>query len=385
MEEIGNLRLSRKTSQTPKREQHQPEGSTKGGAQRSPPKDNKAEEARKLTPKQLQMELKNFKDKGSPQPQALLTEIGIWEIFKEEDHEGCATDFLEAGVQFATSIACSGGTPGFLIEAVMDLMKDKFTEKGTSRIIGYGLRKMKWDQDREVPLVKKLSCNVLTFAIITAAGTNPFTAGASAIVGAAFALYIYLDRRDAKKYEKMQAEIAEHMVATYSRIKKASQEKLDVKNQNEIERLLLSSSKQDWEDDYGYVVATYWRGAARPFEIIHDYDLKELRDLCRDASKLITYRQAQIWLAHREQIKSAGETYWAGQGIDDKLKKALDEAVADSLMEQNAEAQITDGDYLALLPEIHTGTASKDLHFSQNDKAVKDSQGVTKSLAFSRK
>ena len=89
------------------------------------------------------MELKNFKDKGSPQPQALLTEIGIWEIFKEEDHEGSATDFLQAGVQFATSIACSGGPLGFLIEATMDLMKEKFTEEGKSRIVGYGLQKMK--------------------------------------------------------------------------------------------------------------------------------------------------------------------------------------------------------------------------------------------------
>ena len=75
-------------------------------------------------------------------------------------------------------------------------------------------------------------------------------------------------------------------------------------------------------------------------------------------------------------------SYWAGQGVDDKFRKALDEAVADSLMEQNGEAQITDGDYLALLPKIHIGTASKDMRFSQTDKG---SQNVTKSLVFSRK
>ena len=291
-------------------------------------------------------------------------------MFKDEDKEGFAKDILQAGVKFATGIACSGGPPGFLIEAATDLMKEKFAEKGTSRIVGYGLQKMKWDQDVDGVLVKKLSCNVLVFAVLVVAGTSVITAGASAIAGTAFALYTYLDRRDAKKYEKMQADIAKNMVATYNRIKKESQEKLDDRNRNEIERLLLSSSKQDWEDDHGHVVATYWPGRKEPFGIIQDYHLKELRDLCRDASRLITYRQAKIWLAHREQIKSAGETYWAGQGIDDKFKKALDEAVADSLLEQNAEAQITDGEYLSLLPEIHIGTAYKDVQFSQTGKGV---------------
>ena len=183
----------------------------------------------------------------------------------------------------------------------------------------------------------------------------------------------------------MQAEIAKNMVTTYNRIKKESQEKLDVKNQNEIERLLLSSSKQDWEDDHGHVVATYWSGRKEPFGIMQDYHLKQLVKLCPDASKLITYRQAQIWLALREWIKRSLRTLSAGQGSDDTHRNELKKAVADYLEEQNAEAQITDGSFLPLLPNSYIGTASEDVQFSQTGKGVKDSQGVTKSLAFSRK
>ncbi|KAK0508386.1 hypothetical protein JMJ35_009470 [Cladonia borealis] len=324
------------------------ERAKQGDAKRSPPKETKAEEPWKLTPDQIQKELDKWKDSKSPQAQALLCEKDIWDMFKNEDKEGFAKDILQAGVKFATGIACSGGPPGLLIEAATDLMKEKFAEKGTSHGV----------------LVKKLSCNVLVFAVLVAAGTSVITAGASAIAGTAFALHTYLDRRDAKKYEKMQADIAKNMVATYNRIKKESQEKLDDRNRNKIERLLLSSSKQDWEDDHGHVVATYWSGRKEPFGIIQDYHLKQLVEVCPDASKLITYRQAQIWLAHRKRIKRSLRTLFAGQGSDDTLRNDLKKAVADYLEEQQAEAQITEGNYLALPPKVSDFEGSGGVQFA---------------------
>lgn len=338
------------------RNAQKPKSPVKVSATKSPPEKTNtkpSEEKWRLTQAQIKKELAAWKENSQePILQALLTEKGIWDIFKQNDKEGYAKGFLGGGVRLAIQAASSGGSAMGLIDAATDTIKEHFLEKGASRVMGYGLRRMEWKEDPEGVLIKKLSTNVLVLGVLVATGASFVTAGISAAVGAVFAIYVYMDRRDAQKYAQMQADIATHMIDTYKNIMAKSLAKVERIRERKFERMLLSSSKDDYQDDHLNVVATYWSAGEQRLRTIHDYDLKQLLDLLPVAGKLDQYYQAHLWLSYRVEIEYALVELFAGRGIDDDFKIEMMNVVEEYLGEQDAELSVGEGNFLSIKPKV---------------------------------
>ena len=310
--------------------------------------DEKKDPEWKLTQEQLNKELQQWKP-GPIQNPALLTEDDIWKDFRAKDKSGWAQNFIGGGTKLLSQLACHQG-PIELLETVQDLIKEKFIDKAASRVMGYGLRRTEgkeWDKNKDRDpsgmLIKKLSTSTIVFGILVATGTGLATAGIGLGVGAVFAVFAYLGAKDRWKEDNMKKEIATHMIETYQEISAGSLERIRAKRQKEVEQVLLSNAKHDWEDDNPQVVAWTYSYSKRSISPITRTDISRLIYFYPEVFQLALIRQAELWAGFQGPIESAWKRTDMSIGTDDRHR--IIDATKAALVEQNSEkeAQVTEG------------------------------------------